>query len=176
MCASISRKSAFDPNGRFVTVLRLSQCSASDREYVVVLVHWLSLISKHCYLLAQIGLSSIDRAEKVSLAAFRNPVGVPSFSNIQVLAASLNVASSRIVNEGFERTGEFLQDQGHDDLMGVDGSVRAKVPKLLLTDAQKTMIRNFNLSLPQMERVTVCELIILPPNKRTTTKKFPGAY
>jgi hypothetical protein len=115
---------------------------------------------EHCYVPGQIGLSSIDRAEKVSLAAFRSPVGVPNLSNIQVPATSLNVVSSRIVNEGVERTGEFLQDQGHNNWTGVDGSVRAKVPKLLLTDAQKTMIRNFNLSLPQMERVTVCELNI----------------
>lgn len=106
----------------------------------------------------QTGLSSIDRAEKVSLAAFRSPVGVPDPLSIDIPAASLNMKSSLAVNEGFERTGELLQDQGHGDWTGADGSVRAKVPKLLLTDAQKTMIRNFNLSLPQMERVTVCEL------------------
>lgn len=52
--------------------------------------------------------------------------------------------------------GEFFNEQANGDWSEHDSPVRGKAAKLLLTDAQRTMIRNFNQSLPQLERVIVC--------------------
>jgi hypothetical protein len=62
-----------------------------------------------------------------------------------------------IVSDGVERAGDFLQEQVNGDWNGDDFPIRGKAAKLLLTEAQKTMIRNFNQYLPQLERIVVCK-------------------
>jgi hypothetical protein len=61
------------------------------------------------------------------------------------------------VSEGVERAGDFLHEQVNGDWNVDDFPARGKASKLLLTEAQKTMIRNFNQYLPQLERIVVCE-------------------
>ena len=84
----------------------------------------------------------------------RNPVRSRSEA---VFAAETDLEAVRAVNQGVERAGEFLHEQVNGDWNGDDFPVRGKAAKLLLTDSQKTMIRNFNQSLPQLERIVVCE-------------------
>ncbi|KAG7562260.1 hypothetical protein FFLO_02346 [Filobasidium floriforme] len=68
---------------------------------------------------------------------------------------NLAVRISQSVSDGVERAGDFLQEQVNGDWNGDDFPVRGKAAKLLLTEAQKTMIRNFNQYLPQLERIVV---------------------
>ena len=84
----------------------------------------------------------------------RSPVRLRSQADF---AAETDSKAVCAVNQGVTRAGEFLHEQVNGDWNGDDFPVRGKAAKLLLTDSQKTMIRNFNQSLPQLERIVVCE-------------------